>query len=217
MPGLPPRPSAVVGRPRVACRRTRIALVLVLARPTVVFAYRPFVSTDAVVAAPGEAEVELGYIGFRRDRDRTSLVAPTVIGNVGLARDLELVGEFKLVNDLSRRAGEDSTRFEDSAISLKWIGREGALQDHGPAPSLAVELSGLLPTVRGEDRPGGELTGIASGTARSWTYHVNGGALVEPGSDQPGVVWGFILEHAVRGRVRAVAELNGESVRGRAA
>lgn len=194
-----------------------LLVLLVFFGPGVAVAYRPFVSTDAAVAGPGEAEVEFGYIGFRRDEDRTAIVVPTVIGNLGLARGLELVTEFKLVTDLSGTQGEDRTRFEDTAISLKWIVREGALQEHGPAPSLAVELSLLLPAVRGEDRPGGELVGIASGIALGWTYHVNGGAPVEPGSDEPGLLWGFILEHQLRGRLRAVAEVNGESVRGSAA
>jgi hypothetical protein len=121
------------------------------------------------------------------------------------------------VNDLSRAGDEDRTRFEDSAVSLKWVAREGALQERGPAPSLAGELSLLLPTVRGQGRPGGELVGIASGTALGWTYHVNGGALVEPGGDEPGAVWGLILEHPLRGGLRTVAEVNGESVRGSAA
>jgi hypothetical protein len=94
-------------------------------------------------------------------------------------------------------------RFEDSAVSVKWVAREGVLQEHGSAPSVAVELSALLPSVRGEDRPGGELVGIASARALGWTWHVNGGSLVEPGGDEPGVIWGVILERGVWGPVRA--------------
>ena len=177
-------------------------------------AYRPFVSTDAVVAGPREVEIEFGYAGFRRNGGSTSIVAPTVIANLGLGHELELVGEFKLVNDLLRRSAERRTnRFEDSAVSVKWIAREGTLQEHGSGPSLGIELSALLPTLRGQHRPGAELVGIASGVARGWTYHLNGGGLVEPGGDQPGVIWGIIVEHAIVGRLRGVAELNGESVR----
>jgi hypothetical protein len=193
---------------------TVAAFLSVAMRTRAAFGYRPFVSTDAAVADAGEAEIELGYVGFRRSGDRSTIVAPTVIGNLGIAHDLELVAEFKLANDLERRRGSDHTRFEDSAISLKWVARDGALQGHGSAPSLGVELSALLPTLRGQDRPGGELVGIASGRTLGWTYHVNGGALVEPGGDEPGGIWGFIVEHPVWGRLRAVAELNGEAVRG---
>ena len=183
------------------------------ATPSRALAYRPFVSTDAAVAGPGEVEIEFGYAGFRRNDEHTTIMAPTVIANLGLGHDLELVGEFKLVNDLSRGAARDRTRFEDSAVSVKWIAREGALQEHGSQPSLGVELSALLPTIRGEDRPGGEVIGIMSGTAFGWTYHLNGGGLVEPGGDEPGLIWGAIVEHAIVGRLRGVAELNGESVR----
>jgi hypothetical protein len=180
-------------------------------RPAI--AYRPFVSTDAAVADEGAVEVEFGYAGFRKDDGRTAIVAPTVVVNLGIASRLELVAEFKLVNDISGHRDEP-TRFEDSAISLKWVAREGALQEHGSGLSLATELSILLPTIRGEDRPGAELVGIASGRALGWTYHLNGGPLVEPGGDRPGVIWGIILEHAIRGPLRAVAEVNGESTPG---
>ena len=37
-------------------------------------ALRPFVSTDAAVAGPGELEVELGYAGFRRQAGTTMQV-----------------------------------------------------------------------------------------------------------------------------------------------
>ena len=123
-----------------------------------VLAYRPFVSTDAAVAEAGLAEIEFGYAGFRADRRHTALIAPTVIANLGLGHDLELVGEFKLVNDLSHPE-EERTRFEDTAVSLKWIAHEGVFQEHGTTPSLGLELSLVVPTLHGQHRPGGELRG----------------------------------------------------------
>lgn len=177
-------------------------------------AYRPFVSTDAAVADVGDVEVEFGYAGFREDHGRVTIVAPTLIGNLGVARDVEVVGEFKLANDLSRRPPERATRFEDSAVSVKWVLHEGVLQEVGTRPSFAVELSALLPTLHGEDHVGGELAGLMSGALGGWTYHLNAGPLVEPGSSEPGVAWGVIGEHAVGGGLRAVAEVNGESIRG---
>lgn len=203
-------------RPSASCGGVAVVLAMTLsltARPA--HAYRPFVSTDAAVADPGDVEVEFGYIGFRSDHGRTSIIAPTVIANLGVMRSLELVGEFKLVNDVAQRSRVETTRFEDSAVSLKWIAHDGVLQAKEPDPSLAVELSLLLPTIRGEDRPGGELVGIASGILPGvCAYHLNAGALVEPGGDEPGVIWGVILERAVAGGLRAVLEVNGESVRG---
>ena len=205
-----------IGRHASSVARLVAVAATVVIEPQVATAYRPFVSTDAAVAGPGAVEVEFGYAGFRQDGGRTAIIAPTIIGNVGVARDLEVVGEFKLVNEPSRER-DDPTRFEDSAISLKWVARDGVLQEQGSAPSLAVELGALLPTVRGKDRPGGELVGIASGRTLGCTYHVNGGTLVEPGGDEPGAIWGVILEHAVRGALRAVVEINGETARGNAA
>jgi hypothetical protein len=165
------------------------ALALVVAlTPAAAWAYRPFVSTDAAVADAGDVEIELGYAGFRRDGARSTIVAPTVIGNIGVARDLELVAESKLATDLSPRRHGDRARFEDSALSLKWVARDGVLQESGSRSSLAVELSALLPTIRREDRAGGELVGIASGRAAGWTYHLNAGALVLPEGADPGLV-----------------------------
>ena len=178
--------------------------------PSVALAYRPFFSTDAAVANAGEVEVEVGYAAFRQNGNGTTIVAPALIANLGVARALELVGEFRLVNDLDG-GDREPMRFEDSAISLKWVAREGVFQERGPAPSLAVEMSVLLPTLRGEDRPGGELVGIASARALGWTYHLNGGPLVEPGGDDLGAVWGVILEHGLTDSLRAVAEVNGRA------
>jgi hypothetical protein len=176
-------------------------------------AYRPFDSTDAAVADPGEVEIELGYAGFRQSDRGVTIVAPTFVGNLGIAPNLEAVGEFKLASDLTRSRGEDPTRFEESEVSLKWVLRDGVLQD-GSGPSLAMELSALLPTGREEDRFGGELVAIASGRTLGWTWHLNVGALVEPQRSDPGVIWGAIAEHTIRGPLRAVAEIDGESVRG---
>jgi len=193
--------------------RSACAVLLMACSAIPAFAYRPFVSTDAAVADPGDVEVELGAIGFRSGHGPTSIVAPTIIGNLGIAQDLELVGEFKLVNDLSH-AEEDPTRFEDTAVSLKWIPHEGVLQEHGTTPSIGVELSLLVPTLDGQHRPGGELVGIMSGTGFGFTYHLNGGVLTEPSEASAAPVWGIIVEHALAAGLRAVAEVNGESATG---
>jgi hypothetical protein len=184
--------------------------------PRGAFGYRPFIATDAAVAAVGEVELEFGYVGFREDHGSATIIAPEIVANLGFARDLELVGEFQVAHDLGGRQDEDPTRFEDSAVSLKWVFRNGVLQDQGPRPSLAVELSVLLPAVNAGNRPGGELVGILSGRAFGFAYHLNAGTLVEPGGSEPGAIWGIIAEHAVAGGLRAVAEVDGESLPGRA-
>src|SRR5262249_743146 len=84
-------------------------------------AYRPFIATDAAGADVGEIEIELGYAGFREDHDRVTIVAPTFVGNVGIFPNVEAVGELKLANALTPGQGEDPTRVEDCAVSLKWV------------------------------------------------------------------------------------------------
>jgi len=72
-----------------------------------------------------------------------------------------------------------------------------------------MELAAILPTLRGEERPGGELVGILSGRALGATYHLNAGARERAGSH----VGCHRVEHAIGGPLRAVAEVNGKSVR----
>jgi len=187
-----------------------LALALVLGAGDAV-AYRPFVSTDAAVADPGYVELELGYIGFRQRGGASTIVAPTIVANFGIVRDVELVGQTDATHEL---AGHGGSQAEDTEVQLKWVAREGVLQDRGPAPSLAVELNLLVPTAIGERHVGGELIGIASGEAAGWMYHINLGAVVDTVESEPGLIWGLILEHPLRGRLRAVAEVNGEAVRG---
>ena len=99
-------------------------------------------------------------------------------------------------------------------ISNLGVAHEGVLQERGTTPSLALELSLLVPTLRGQHSPGGEVVGIMSETAFGWTYHLNGGVLVEPSETSVAPVWGVIVEHALTASVRAVAEVNGESATG---
>jgi hypothetical protein len=198
-------------------RATALSLVLAtleLSASSRLFAYRPFVSTDATVAEPGQLELELGYAGFRRSGDRTDLIAPGIVANIGLVKDLELVGEVKGIHRLSGTSRGKQFDVEDSAVSLKWVAHEGALQESGRRPSVAIEASLLLPTAGGQHEPGAQLVGIASGAAGPWRWHINGGGLVKTARSEPGAIWGVIGERYVFGALRAVAEVNGESVRG---
>jgi hypothetical protein len=189
--------------------RALLALALLLG-PSFAVAYRPFISTDAAVTGPGEVEIEFGYIGFRQRHGDSTLVAPTVIANLGLVHDLELVAETKATHDLTAGGGSQA---EDTAVSVKWVARDGVFQDRGPAPSVALELSVLVPTAKDARHVGGELIGIVSGTAFGWTYHLNGGAGLDTEHGDPGAIWGIILEHPVHANLRAVAEVNGEAGR----
>ena len=88
------------------------ALLALLLIPSSAWAYRPFVSTDAAVADPKEIEIELGYFNLERTRRENTIATPTTVLNYGFAKNLELVGEFRL---------EESPGVEisDPGLSLK--------------------------------------------------------------------------------------------------
>ena len=124
--------------------------------PASAWAYRPFVSTDAAVADPKEVEIELGYFNLERTGRQNSIATPSMVLNYGVAKNLELVGEFRL---------EVSPQVEisDPGLSLKGVVKEGVLQDR-PGLSIAVEAGLLLPsTLPREHGVGFEVTGIVSG------------------------------------------------------
>jgi hypothetical protein len=181
-------------------------LLAVLLIPGSAWAYRPFVSTDAAVADPNEVEIELGYFNLERTRRETTIATPGVVLNYGIAKNLELVGEFRL---------EVSPEVEitDPALSLKGVVKEGALQDK-PGVSVAVEAGLLLPSsLPREHDVGLETVGIVSGTLAPVTVHVNGGG----GLDRDGHVfgvWGVIGELPLYSKLRLVGEVNGESTEG---
>src|SRR5262245_31282542 len=91
--GQPSTPREIESRAESALAGTALSSLggwITLCEARNAFAYRPFVSTDAAVAAPGEVEIELGYAGFRQEGSRTAIVAPAVVGNFGVARNLEV-------------------------------------------------------------------------------------------------------------------------------
>src|ERR1700694_5627425 len=98
-------------------RILRCLLACLLAQPA--YAYRPFNSTDAAVAARGEMELECGPLGYLVDADGRFLVVPTFILNVGIAEDWEgvLEGRNFLLVQRMRAARRDTLR--ETALSLK--------------------------------------------------------------------------------------------------
>lgn len=54
-------------------------------------AYRPFDSTDAAVAPPGEFELELGPAGLLLQGSERTLIAPAYVLNLGLFEGWEAV------------------------------------------------------------------------------------------------------------------------------
>ena len=174
--------------------------------PASAWAYRPFVSTDAAVADPKEVEIELGYFNLERTGRQNSIATPSMVLNYGVAKNLELVGEFRL---------EVSPQVEisDPGLSLKGVVKEGVLQDR-LGLSIAVEAGLLLSsTLPREHGVGFEVTGIVSGKVAPVIVHVNGGG----GLDRDGHVfgiWGVIGELPLHSKLRLVGEVNGETTQG---
>src|SRR5215467_7832442 len=117
-------------------------LLAMLASPA--FAYRPFDSTDADVAGPGEFELELGPLGWLRRGDDKFRVAPAVVANFGLPWRSELVLQGERQVALDPAAGEASSSIVDNGLFIKTVMRVGALQD-ASGPSVAAEYGFLLP------------------------------------------------------------------------
>ncbi len=179
--------------------------------PLAASAYRPFDSTDAAVAEKGEVEIELGPVGWLARGSDRMLIAPSLILNWGFAEGWEAVLEGRHFMGLGSVPGP-RLRLEDTALSLKGVLREGALQGR-EGPSVATELSALLPTVNGDPGAGAEWAFIVSQRWTDLTVHVNAAASWTR-AHQPGVFGGIILEAHDAWTVRPVAEVFVEGERG---
>jgi hypothetical protein len=177
----------------------------VLVWPAASFAYRPFDSTDASVAATGELELELGPVGYLDDGGRRSLVVPALVANLGLAEGLELVAQGRHLRLLGSSAGAPRSRLTDTGLFFKGVLRPGSLQDHG-GPSIATELGLLLPTIGDAPGAGASATLIVSQRWRSLTVHVNA-ALAMSRAQNADLFGGLIVEGPQAWRVRPVTEL----------
>jgi hypothetical protein len=178
------------------------------------FAYRPFDSTDADVAKPGELEVELGPVQWLRENGKRFLQVPAVIANFGLERERELVIEGRHQVALDPEPGEHHSALVDNAVSIKQVLRRGVLQDE-PGPSIATEYGVLLPDVHGRQGTGASVAGIVSQRGDAGTAHLNG-VLSWTREHEPGLFLGVILEGSYSWPVRPVAEVFTDQARGTA-
>jgi len=178
--------------------------------PSSTWGYRPFASTDAVVADPKEMEIEVGYFTLERAKGKNTFIVPKVVLNYGIIRDLEVVGEFTV-----QKPQDDEVQLVNPGLFLKAVLKEGVLQDK-EGVSLAVEAGSLLPsTGQGERRFGFEGIGILSGRLSPFTYHVNIGGGVDNAKGNPFAIWGVSVELPVFQNFRVVGEVNGESAEGK--
>jgi len=167
-----------------------------------VFAYRPFVGTDAAVAAPGEMEIEIGP-SYLREGSASALIAPEIVANIGLAERWEAVFEGEGEHGLS--ADNRRSSLVGAGAFLKGILREGSLQDK-PGPSIATEFGVLLPGINAEPGTGASLAAIVSQRWKWGTVHLNvAGALTR--EHHGDLFVGAIVEGPYDWPVRPVAEV----------
>lgn len=133
-------------------------------------AYRPFDGTDAAVAAPGEAEIELGPAEYLREEAVRTLIAPSLRLNLGIVPGTEVTLEGKATHTLS--PPPRSSSLLDNAIFLKSVLRAGALQN-AAGPSIATEWGVLLPGINGDPGVGATGAGIISERWSWGTTHLN--------------------------------------------
>lgn len=165
-------------------------------------AYRPFDGTDAAVADPGEAEVELQPAGAQWSREQNLLIAPAVVFNYGLLENWEAVLEGQLQTPFSPSG---ATNLSASGAFLKHVIRPGSLQDQ-LGPSIATEFGVLLPASSGDGRFGASVAGIVSQRWEWGTVHFN--IATELTRDRRADVFSdLIIEGPSKWVVRPVAEI----------
>jgi hypothetical protein len=147
----------------------RFMCLLCAAHSSLAFAYRPFDSTDASVAASGEFELELGT-SYLQERRQDILVFPSFVMNYGIGSGRELVVEGEMVSEIDGQNASHS-RVADPAMSLKQLLRRGSLQGTAGL-SLASECGVLLPAQHDED-VGAACALIGSHRWETAAVHVN--------------------------------------------
>jgi len=188
--------------------RTMLSVACLMFASTPAHAYRPFDLTDADVADGGEIELELGVAHVREGSDKF-LIAPAMVGNLGIGAGREIVLEGKLSTPL-HNAEESQSVLEDTALSLKQVHRRGSLQD-GTGISIASECGVLLPEIHGDSHTGASCLGIAS---RRWpmaTVHLNVGLALDREHNWERTFGGIVEgphNWAVRPALELVAERN---------
>jgi hypothetical protein len=179
--------------------------------PPASFAYRPFDSTDADVAKPGEFELELGPIGSLREGANKYWVAPAVVANIGIKNgELVLQGQRQQLREGG--SGVPSTSVVNTGVFMKQVLRNGALQD-AEGPSVATEYGLLLPTLNGEHGAGFSWAGIVSQRWAAATVHLNT-EFAYTREHKPDAFLGAIIEGPYEWPVRPVMELFVEQASG---
>lgn len=200
--------GTVMGGPRRVSTRVRttnltlllVALLLVV-WSSATLAYRPFDSTDADVVDPGEIEIELGPLSYRRGNSGNTLIAPAVVVNYGFAPRWEVIVE----GEGEHPRGRGRSAMVGNALLLKHVIRDGSLQGRSGL-SVATEFGFELPGINAESGTGAVAAGIVSHESSWGALHFTAEA-VHTRESTTELAFGSILEGPGKWAVRPVAEV----------
>ena len=98
-------------------------------------------------------------------------------------------------------------------LLVKGVLREGSFHSSGEwIPSIALMAGALFPTGRGDEKVGFQGTAIASGKTDQIIYHLNAGGLLDKIHNDPGFIWGVVLEYMISDGFLAAWEIDGKAV-----
>lgn len=169
-------------------------------------AYRPFDSTDASVVEPRSLEIEFGPLDYTDVPAGSVSEVPAVTINAGLSSRWEAV--IDATRAISRSAATRDVETFESAVLLKGVVREGALQD-ATGWSVATEFGVLLPTRHLDDDYGATFALIGSHRNERIVVHLNA-AIAQNRDGNAELFSGVILEGVTQAPIRPVAELTFE-------
>lgn len=164
-------------------------------------AYRPFDSTDADVVEPGEIEIELSPLSYRRGDGGNTLIAPAVVVNYGFAPRWEVIVE----GEGEHPRGRGRSTMVGNALLLKHVIRDGSLQG-ASGLSVATEFGFELPGINAESGIGAIAAGIVSHESSWGALHFTAEA-VHTRDATTELAFGTILEGPGEWVVRPVAEV----------
>lgn len=191
------------------------ALAALLCGPA--WAFRPFTTEDAGVAAVGRPELELGWdAAFQRDRSKEHLQQTTL--TLGVLPGVELSADVPL-HARGPEARGDWSGLGDVAAGAKWV----PLPEAGRRPALAV--FGKLKTDSGDLSRGlgnGERDWtVGSALSKTWggsSMHLNAGRRILGSDETPARrdvwLWGAGGDWAFSKRASLLAEAFGHGSEG---
>ncbi len=121
----------------------------------------------------------IGYFNFTRTGNSTTWIIQQTVINYGIHDRMEADAYFKI-----DKTDKSSTRFAAPELDLKYVVKEGFLQDK-PGDSMAVENSLLLPSTSAQEtHVGFQETGIWSHLILGFIFHMNLGVGIERDYDE---------------------------------